>query len=199
MRPRPTSRTSAPRPCLPADLGDHFVDAEPGGRWPCGRARLSPVIIATLRPSACSAAIASGVVSLIGSATAMMAASGRRSRRRAGSCPRRPAARLLSAKHATSRPSSRIQRSAPISTTIDRRPAMTPKPGLGVVAVDPVRASEDSRCARGLDDGFGDRMLRRASTAAIQRQHLARSKPSGRPGRSARAGLRSACRSCPAR
>ncbi|MNC31937.1 hypothetical protein D3C75_802740 [compost metagenome] len=37
-------------------------------------AALSPVIIATLRPSACSALIASGVVSLIGSATAITAA-----------------------------------------------------------------------------------------------------------------------------
>ena len=37
-------------------------------------AALSPVIIATLSPSACNALIASGVVSLIGSATAITAA-----------------------------------------------------------------------------------------------------------------------------
>ncbi len=41
----------------------------------CAVRRLSPVIIATLRPRRCRAAIASGVDGLIGSATAMIAAS----------------------------------------------------------------------------------------------------------------------------
>ena len=56
-------------------LGHHLVDAQARARWPRAVRRLSPVIIATFSPSACSAAIAAGVVALIGSATAMMAAS----------------------------------------------------------------------------------------------------------------------------
>ncbi|KAG1309445.1 hypothetical protein G6F62_014819 [Rhizopus arrhizus] len=70
--------------------------------------RLSPVIMATFRPRSCSARIAAAVVSLIGSATAIMAASRPLTAAYRGVLPSSPRRAASWPNMATSRPRSRM-------------------------------------------------------------------------------------------